>query len=165
MLMGIDYSTYIGPYVVCAVQRHTTTDTWRSCPLVACVNYGKYMQPGFCPHCGTQIMDVAFPVVKDTVDDGDIREQIDERLATASGDDYQEWARANSAHLWMPNTGGIGRHLDSREAFSLHRITATDIHNETHAFEGYFAAELAQLRAAYGEAAVSVRWGVIQDYS
>lgn len=162
--MSFSYSTYVGPYAVCAVGRRTTTEAWRSCPNAGCPNYGTHMPPGFCPHCGAPVDDTAFPVVVDAVDDDEVRKYIDERLATPSGDAYHDWARENSAHLWLPNVGDIGRHLDSREAFGLHRIQPADIHNETHAFEGYFAAELAHLRTAYGEAAVSVRWGVIQDY-
>lgn len=163
--MSIDYSTYVGPYVACLVQRVTTTEARRTCPNPGCANYTTYMQPGFCSHCGSPVADVGLPVIGHAVDDDDLREAIDERLVTPSGDAYTEWSRNNDIHLWLPNVGDIGRHLDSREAFALHRILPNDIYHETHAFEGYFAAELARLRSAYGAAAVSVRWGVVQDYS
>lgn len=163
--MSTDYSTYIGPYVQCTVRQIETIEMRRTCPSVSCASHGRTLSADFCHVCGGHIRDVAFPVIVDAVDTYDLQEAIDERLADVSGDAYSEWSRENKAHLWKPNIGDVGRHLDSREPFALHRITPTDMHDELHAFEEYFAPELATLRTAYGEAAVSVYWGIIQDYS
>lgn len=165
--VSIDYSTYVGPYVVCAVNLWGVSRSRRSCPNPTCKNHGAYMPAGFCPTCGTAVSDVRFSEQEFAVDDDDLREQIDERLVTAHGGAYAEWTHTNSAHLWKPNVAWASLrdpHLD-RTDFNLQDITADLVQAELAQFESFFAPELAQLRTAYGEAAVSVRWGVIQDYS
>lgn len=163
--MSIDYSTYVGPYVRCEVGAKESTQERQSCTNIACSNSGLYMTESYCPQCGTQIGPITVRYMSDAVDAWDIVEAIHERLTTAHGDAYVDWSRANSTHLWKPNVGDIGRHLEGKEDYYLADITAERLAEERIAFEEYFAPELAQLRAAYGEAAVSVRWGVIQDYS
>lgn len=162
--MSIDYSTYVGPYVRCAVGTKESAEERQSCTNIACSNSGLHMTESYCPQCGIQIGPITVRRMSDAVDDGDIRDAIDERLVTASGDAYMDWAKANSSHLWKPNVGDIGRHLEGKEDFYLADITAERVENERVGFEEYFAPELAKLRSAYGEAAVSVRWGVIQYY-
>lgn len=165
--MSISYSTYVGPYVRCVAQLRETTEDRRSCPTPRCRNHGVYMPAGWCSACGSAIGVVQVPALVFTVDDDDLREQIDERLVTAHGDAYADWARTNSAHLWEPNVAWASLrdpHLD-RADFNLQDITADLVRAELAQFESFFAAELTLLRTAYGEAAVSVRWGVIQDYS
>lgn len=95
----------------------------------------------------------------------DVREAIRERLATPNGDEYWRWSEEESVHLWMPNIGKIGHHLHENADFNLQEITAEQLLQERAAFTVQFQQELAILREAYGAAAVSIHWGVIQDYS
>lgn len=156
--MSIDYGTYVGPYVRCVVGQ---VDTQKERPQ--CTKCGRgYASPlGFCHDCGGKIDMVAHIEMDDAVDDWDVREHIQDRLATPSGDGYYTWKRENHAHLWVPNINSSGYHLDTREDFNL--VEITDI--GTVAFELQFSGDIAYLRSQYGADNVTIHWGIIQDYS
>lgn len=165
--MSIDYSTYVGPYVRCAVGTKKERASRQTCPNVACPNMGAHLK-GFCPLCGSAIAEVPYTYLVSAVDTYDLQEAIHERLTDANGDAYHEWVRENAAHLWKPNVAWASLrdpHLDSRTDFNLQDITADLVRAELAQFEVFFADDLATFRTAYGEASVTVRWGVIQDYS
>lgn len=163
--MSTDYSTYVGPYVRCEVGVREVAGSYPGCPNLDCREFQKERHAAFCPVCGTPIIPLPYMTEVDAVDAWDITEAIQERLTTANGDSYAKWSKEHRAHLWKPNVSDIGRHLKDRWDFYLSDITAGRVEDERVAFEEYFAPELAALRIAYGEAAVSIRWGVIQDYT
>lgn len=163
--MSIDYSTYVGPYVRCEVGVKKVAGSFPGCPTPDCREFQKERHAAFCSACGAPIIPLPYETEVDAVDAWDITEAIQERLTTAHGDAYMDWSQVNMAHLWMPNTGGIGRHLEGKEDFSFDDITAEIVAVEIAAFTTFFATELSALIAAYGDGRVVVRWGVIQDYS
>ena len=56
-------------------------------------------------------------------------------------------------------------HLEARADFEIQTITPALADAERVQFEVFSGPDLAVLREAYGAAAVTVHWGVIQDYS
>lgn len=162
--MSFGYNTYVGPYVRCAVEMVDVTETRKTCSNLACSTFGHYDDNAFCSECGAPVRELPFSKRDHAVDSWDVSEAINERLTTAHGDAYERWSIDNSAHLWKPNTGGIGRHLDSRADFYLAEITPAELMREVARFTEHFSTDLDTLRQHYGAAAVSIHWGVIQDY-
>lgn len=164
--MSIDYSTYVGPYVRCAVERVPVKNLKIACLNVACKNHERYHNGHtFCPVCGSKIGTVEHTEIEDAIDQWDVREEIDEALCNPGGDEYLRWIEANSAHLWMPNQAMPGRdpRLESREPFSLAEITAKQLDTEITQFQITFEDALRELKERYGN--LTLHWGVIQDYS
>lgn len=162
--MSIDYSTYVGPYARCAAAQEPKTQLRIACLNPQCASHAQGQRTKFCSLCGSPVGTVPHTVLDDAVSEWDVRESIDERLCTPGGDAYYEWKRTEHAHLWKPNIGKIGRRLDGREAFNLDEIATEQPAREIAQFQEFFAADLETLRAAYGAGAVTLHWGVIQDY-
>jgi hypothetical protein len=142
-------------------------NTRTACANTACQGHQEQFTRGlFCSLCGSPIADIAYSITVDSVDQYDVSEQIHERLCAPSGDAYQNWVPQNNAHLWKPNInyGGRNGHLESREGFALVLLRPNDVLNERDIFAAFFASDLARLRQVYGDDAVMVEWGIIQDY-
>lgn len=163
--MGIHYSTYVGPYVRCAVGVEEVVEQIRACTNPTCPDHKQHVSSAFCRLCGSPVGDVPYRVVRDAVDDWEIREAINERLTTASGDGYFRWRRENHAHIWVPNVAAPWRdcRLEERADFNLVEIASEQVTEELAAFRRYFYPEIATLTERYGS--ISIHWGVIQDYS
>ena len=165
--MSIDYGTYVGPYVRCAVGTKEIQALRIACPNPECLNYACELRTPYCHLCGKQVGSVTHTVTVDAVDVWDMRETIDDALTTPSGDAYMHWAEASRAHLWIPNRAMPGRdpHLESRVDFALVAIEPGQIQAELDAFRRQFQHQILQLIAAYGVDVVTLHWGIIQDYS
>lgn len=164
--MSADYGTYVGPYARCAVARVPVTRLQIACPNKECPNHTKGLRVPFCELCGSKVASLPHVELDFTVDQWDVQEDIHEALAQPGGDGYMRWSEANAAHLWKPNKQMPGRdpHLESREAFALFEIAAPQIAAEIAQFQVTFEDALTELRARYGADAVTLHWGVIQDY-
>lgn len=166
--MSTTYRTYIGPYVRCAVGTVEITRQRRACTNVACPNHTQErIKDAFCSLCGSSIGDVSYTEIEDTINDWDIIEEIGEELTPAFGDAYQEWVGEHHAHIWVANVATPGRdyHLDERVDFALVEIMPDMIREEMAQFEAQFAPALAVFRSRYGAGAVTLCWGIVQDYS
>lgn len=166
--MSITYSTYVGPYVRCGVGQIERAETRRACTNVTCENHRRTIwapEALHCHCCGAPIGDVAYTVTVDAISDWDVRDALQDRLATPGGDGFIDWSREQGAHIWIPNIGDIGHHLEEHADFNLAEITAVSMQEELDAFAVAFQLDLNLLRQIYGREAVSVHWGIIQDYS
>lgn len=165
--MSISYQTYIGPYVRCAVGVEESVEQIRACTNPACPDHKHHVSSAFCHLCGSPVGDVPYRTVKDAVDDWAVREEISDRLATASGDGYSKWGRENHAHIWLPNVTVPWRdcHLEERADFVLVEILPGQREDELAQFRSWFANELKVLRQHYGATHVLIHWGIVQDYN
>jgi hypothetical protein len=165
--MSITYRTYVGPYARCAITLVDTKKLQIGCANTACEYYGKNYKTKFCQACGQPIGSITHIEQEPSVDQWDVSEQLEERLTTPGGDEYDRWMRANLAQLWIPNVRSSWRsgHLEEREDFALVPISADQVINEQLAFQEFFTTEFAALMVRYGADNVRIEWGVIQDYS
>lgn len=166
--MSISYSTYVGPYVRCTVGTTETTEQIRGCTNRGCPNHQHHFrQDAYCNLCGSLIGNVPHSIVRDAVDSWSLRDAINEQLVTASGDGYFDWGREGHAHIWVPNVDVPWRdcHLEERVDFSLVEIKAEQVSTEIDAFSMRFRHELEIFRQNYGADAVSICWGIVQDYN
>ena|ERR1051325_3855591 len=166
--MSIDYHTYVGPYTQCRVAFVDTPSYQVGCPNAGCSRSARpSIGDRHCRHCGATIERVEITEQRAAVDAWALVDVIGQTLTNASGDAAADWSREQGAHLWYANVATEGRdyHLETPEDFFVCEIAPGQIQDEIAAFERQFAGELAIFRAHYGTDAVSVRWGIIQDYS
>lgn len=166
--MSIDYGIYAGPYARCKVSLVEVTKLQISCPNAQCKNHARGLRTMYCDLCGSKVASVPHKEMDEAVDHWDVSEAINERLATAHGDQYHgRWLQENRTHLWMPNNPLEleAGHLNAREAFALFTIEPQTIADEMARFQSAFQDDLDYLRTVYGADAVTIHWGIIQDYT
>lgn len=166
--MSISYHTYVGPYVRCRVAFVDMPSYQVGCPNAKCPRFARPSSGDrHCRHCGAPIERVTVTEQRAAVDAWALVDAIGQTLTNASGDAAADWSREQGAHLWYANVETEGRdfHLETPEDFFVCEIAPGQIQAEIAAFEQQFASELALFRERYGVDAVSVRWGIIQDYS
>lgn len=165
--MSTSYRTYVGPYIRCAVASVEVERRRRACTNAECENHRREIyHNAFCSKCGSPVADVSYADTADAVSASDVQDEIDERMTDASGDTYLRWAEKERAHIWVANVSVPGRdyHLGEWVDFNLVEITPDQIRAELSQFEAHFANEIAVLCDRYGAAAVTLHWGVLQDY-
>lgn len=100
--------TYIGPYLKLAIPKTTTQ---RTGPVPCC---GQNPVGRFCAHCGKAAEFIATPVVVDAVRQGDLAQQIDERLmmmqdCTGHDDGFDYWMPNGAPDAWkLPDADETG---------------------------------------------------------
>lgn len=166
--MSINYHTYVGPYVRCRVNYIDAPSYQIGCPNTGCPRYARPSGGDkHCRYCGAVIERVPTTERRPTVDAWMLIDAIGNTLTNASGDAAAEWSEEHSAHLWKANeeTERRGYHLETPEDFYICEITAEQIREELEAFSQQFVGELEIFRSHYGADAVTIHWGIIQDYS
>jgi hypothetical protein len=168
--MSISYRTYVGPYVRCTVETIEVEKQRRACTNVACAMHKSNIwsiEAKHCHLCGSAIRDVTYLERGDAVNDWDVMEAVEERLSPAFGAAYAKWSVEHRAHIYVANVTTEGRdcHLEERQDFALVEITPLGIIEELTRFKVQFADELLTMRKMYGISAVSLHWGVLQDYN
>lgn len=168
--MSTNYTVYIGPYVRCTVGRVDVQREIRSCVNAACTEHTRIVwstDVQFCLRCGTTIGTVTMTETADAVDDRMVNEMVHDALVTTCGPGYRDWTREHGAHVWMANVPRDGLRnfvLEDRADFDLIDLAPDPVQAEIDAFRAAFADELTTLRGFYGATAVTVQWGIIQDY-
>jgi hypothetical protein len=166
--MGIDYTTYVGPHVVCKLGKKTVSEKIRSCTNASCEQHKRAASSKFCSKCGSPIDKVEIPKEVDTVNAHNVRmDLLGEALYDVPGDDFHFWMRDNNTHIWLAN-----RKVPDTRSFSFDRheiqnipLTTEIIAAETEKFVNFYEKELFILRQEYGEENVSVVWGLIHYIS
>ena len=166
--MGIDYSTYIGPYVECRFSNKDDIEKRRCCPKKDCKEYGKNLwdeKQKFCNQCGEKITAVEFPVVVGAVDEYEIRMSFNEALHTPMGDELHFWQKENNIHIWMPNQylkcEEYPRIELEHQQSSIRDIPVELPANQIEAFKIQFEKEIAVLESNYGKENMTFKWGVV----
>lgn len=166
--MGIDYTTYHGPYARCKTTKVESAKTKRTCSRESCSQYEREVydkNTKFCVQCGSTIQDRQVLVLVDNVSAHEIRETLlAEALVTPGGDSFSVWMRDNNTHLWLANRRPPDARKWSfypRETIQHTPVTPDLIAAEIEQFNTFFEKELTLLRQEYGEDNVVVEWGLI----
>ena len=53
--MGVDYNTYIGPYIKLIAPTYDSLSKRNSCPNLECTRHGEYLSQKYCAKCGSEI--------------------------------------------------------------------------------------------------------------
>jgi hypothetical protein len=162
--MGTDYTIHVGPFIECVVTRVPVQRARQTCPDQLCLNHQWTMPDGSCPACGKEVRQVPYEVIEDAVNPSQVVDAVGGRLARVSGMAYDRWSAESSCHLWLGNRHVPGRDpsVEPHAEFVMTPINARNVGEECISFEIFYRNDLAILRQYYGDAAVRVRWGIIQ---
>ncbi len=166
--MGVDYSTFLGPYVECKVSQTTTKKRTplmrRTCPNPECGQYLRVFaeKNKFCPACGNKVAEVTVDKPADSVNPHELQQQIDERLVFPPNGALSDYMKKNGTHLWLPNQKFSDRkcHYDHKEE-TVEEIALERIMNDFEDFHGVFQNDLNVLAEAYGQDNILIKWGLI----
>jgi hypothetical protein len=159
--MGVDYNTFIGPFVEVHNPPIPAKETLRTCSNVGCHQHKRYQSGEFCSSCGTKIGDVTFdslaPIRVDYVEFGDAIVRIQREYKPDNCKDYD---------IWIDNhNGSPGVRYDTHDSLYVESVTHERIVNEVNALLKRRELQINRLKEIFGEYAVQVKWGVVADAS
>lgn len=159
--MGVDYNSYLGPYIEAKNSEKEVARQRRSCTNVKCAMrsdniYDKAVK--FCSRCASPIGDVTYMAFESTVNTGEIYEST--KLAPI-GTNYEPLIK--NTDLLIGNLKESGREfgMNARDE----RIVAVDavlIAEELANFIKQYENDIAWVQNAYGKDNVTIKWGLIQ---
>lgn len=162
--MGMRMYTYLGPYLQCTNGYATYTTNVLACINPDCNRLHKKVEEDvrFCPICGKAPETWAKPSKRSKVSPYDV---FEDALSVV----FQVSDRPDKIDILVPNQRRPeepARLKDShREKEGFTAITPEDIAGDTAWFGKAYAEEVDKARSAYGEAHVSIGWGLVQYIS
>lgn len=161
--MGTYYSVHLGPYVVCKNHQITIKATVRSCTNVACSNYGieRYdAKVMFCDKCGSPIGIISVDRRRDRIDQYSLSMKFEEMLYNPINQENDD--------IWMPNRyrpgekeGKVRQYKVEQGGDHIVPVSTGMIMDELQEFLGFYKDAIVELRKAYGDENVEVKWGMI----
>ena len=167
--MGLDYTTYIGPYVRCKTKKVASAKKISTCSNADCESYcNEYWvitNKKFCDTCGSPIQDRMLPIEVANVNAAEVQlDFLKDALCFVSGNDFESM---KGDHIWLSNRrmpdGTRDYSFDSRECNQHALIDAELIENEKHQFAAFYEKEIFILGEKYGN--IEVEWGLIHHIS
>lgn len=161
--MGLNYTTYVGPYISCKTSKVPSTKTVFGCPTPGCQPNTLYQSTSFCPVCGSKIEKKEQNCEIDNVNHQEVQEQLKESICVVPGDYFCYFMREKNVHLWIANKRITNRSFehDSKDGIDLFPINEDLIDSEKKLFLDFYQKELLFLNEQYGEENVDVQWGLI----
>jgi hypothetical protein len=152
--VSIDYSLYIGPYVVYKVGKKPAERCVSVCSLTSC---NRRALPGerFCPEDGSEIVEVSSPTQVDTVDQDEMERRFGYSLIGMSGG---QRIVQDGEHIYLSNQR-CWRSDPITDHF-LSEVVPVRISAAICLFEGDYFREIALLREHYGAENVRIAWGI-----
>lgn len=164
--MGVDYSTFIGPYVRCVNPFERRLCKRRACPNHECGNFGnpyRVANQKFCSECGSEVRDdVDVSEDGQRVDSYVVLEELEESFYMP-GVSYGDCPFEDDVDIWIPNVdfdGVKSEHFDSRDG-GLYDFTSYDSAEQIGSLIASAKKQLAVFEDHYGRDNVSIHWGVI----
>jgi uncharacterized Zn finger protein (UPF0148 family) len=169
--MSMDYTLWVGPYAKCVTPTKTVWKKVNTCSAEACRFRRNQESVGkgtnFCPKCGAkaEVIKVETEREEAEVRVEDVRDLLEDRLSLYDAEYGDE-----GKPLWVPNrcnsalpasARNIDTKYDRQTGEVMPPVHGTTVTNDKLWFEDEFDDALRILRKAYGEANVSVCWGVL----
>jgi hypothetical protein len=146
---------YIGPYLRIPVPQMTVE---RTGPVACC---GKNPTGKFCASCGRPAEYKAAPVLVDAVSQGDLAQEINERLSYLS--DAAGQGR-DGFDYWYPNGGYAALGVPDADRVGAQELNATKIQRSLVVFQTAFGKEVVTLVKAYN-ATADYQYGLLVWWS
>lgn len=148
--MGIDYNTYVGPYLKVKNLPKTSTETYHTCVNKKCDNHKKDLYSQFCSSCGSKVEEMIRScentVFVEPTDSFKLHE-----ITFYDSENYD---------YFIPNDGKLGLWADGRTELEI-PIKNNTPENELEKFKSRFKKEISILHKEYGENLIEVKWGVL----
>lgn len=147
--MGIDYTTYVGPYITYSVPKKQKKDTYYGCLTKNCKEYKNEEGPStFCSNCGSRIEEINHMIEVDNFDMWeDFLEPFKESLRDGGG--YVE-------NIFMPNTQTPRQSSFDNTDSGCYEVDKKD---DLSWFKEAYAEEIKALKKLVNN--VQIKWGVV----
>jgi hypothetical protein len=161
--MGIDYHTYVGPYIQVHNPKRKTTEEYPTCSNEKCAKHKKHSYGDkFCPDCGSEIRSISFPCVAPL--DFDVYEEFNDRLTKyffeCCPDEVEDFL------CFAGNVNGSpGKSFYPKQEVYILEVSPSNIPKEIAALEEMYKEEINRLKAVFGNDAVQIKWGVLGSAS
>ena len=163
--MSIDYTTYLGPYLHCKVNKTDSFTSRNTCTNKTCKNQSGVMSSNFCYECGHPVGPVMFASKANAVDAEKIREEINNDMCPPSGSFFYELSRDEGIDIWIGNLYRPNKSrpfsFDPKEDGKLIPIVVGVIKSEIDEFVKQYAKQIAVIEKSYGKENVELQWGLI----
>lgn len=161
--MGLDYNTYVGPYVECRFEDKEIIEARRTCTNRECNIHSRLVwdeKTKFCSQCGAAIAPVDFKKIVPAVNDAELQDgELKNNLRTPCGDQIRDYQQKNHVHLWLSNLRSCGISIEYYET-SIHEITSNMLDEQIKAFKKQFGKALIVLAKHYGEDNMTFKYGI-----
>ena len=103
--MGVDTSTYLGPYVICKTEKVETVTKRRVCVNRACREAAHRMEKRtqYCSECGQAIGEIDIPQTVPKVNTFSLRMKMKETLTTINPNGRFYYEEDNNVNIWISN--------------------------------------------------------------
>lgn len=159
--MGVDYHTYVGPYVRVRNVPKPSVEEYHSCTNPKCKKYEERMSAKFCPDCGNKIGLIQVPSTE-RISSWELIEEMDEKLSIAASEYKPEGM--DDFEFFIPNIKyGLKRNSHFNPYCETYAVNFDwkSVSGETELFSEKFKKEIEFLREKFGDEHVAVLWGVI----
>lgn len=161
--MGTYYSVHLGPYVVCNNHKVAAKQSVRSCTNAACGQYGIRRYDSnvmFCDKCGSPIGIISVEKEQYAIDTYALSMNFKEMLFNPITEDNTD--------IWMPNRYRPGEKEGTVRPYKVEQggdhivpVSTGMIMDELQEFLDFYKEAVTELRKAYGEENVEIKWGMI----
>lgn len=161
--MGVDYSTYIGPYLRCYNGEIAIPAFYRACTRDGCSEFSRELpqHSKFCSVCGSVIQNYSFTKTRPRINVVEVRLEMDEFLCelTATGSQIEPLV-----DFWILNRrieGDPSLRINGYRNCAARSFQPSEIQAQIDWFELNATAQIALLKQRYGKENVQTCWGVI----
>lgn len=160
--MSTDYKTYIGPYIEVYNPLQTKINDFYGCINKTCKSCGTPQSYKFCPECGNEIQLIENHI-KGRIE-FDIHDETKDTLSEMLCGDKP--VKISDYRFFIPNDykapGIIYDNKYDPFAYSVNEII---IKSDDADVSARYSGELLRLKEVFGEANVTIKWGVLGDIS
>lgn len=167
--MGVDYITYIGPYLECHYINKDNVKKIHCCMNPLCHKYLTIFDSTnvYCSMCGKMLSVDDHPTDDPNADILEIEVQLQDSICRPLGDEIFDWQNKHHMHIWL-----INRVLQcveypliilDNECNYVQEIPAEMPMAQMDAFRSQFAKEIETLEGFYGHENMKYKWGIIQQ--
>lgn len=157
--MGVDITTYVGPYIEVYNPETPSTEEYYSCTNSKCKQHKRGLSSKFCPDCGKSVGIIKIPS-KEKIN---IWEFIDEKLEGTLQPVMTEYKPNKNYEFLVPNEEILKRDttFDAKQETYIVEIDSSQISEEAFKMCNKFRKEIDILKEKFGNDSVTIKWGVI----
>lgn len=152
--MGIDYNTFVGPYIEVYNPEKDTTVKFPTCRNVNCVQHGTELSGIYCSRCG-KLIDLATRISKERIEFDWYTSLGEKNICgiTVENKSDNEYFISNKNDI-------AGIYMDGRYP-SVEEIEIKNIQIQIKNFKKMASVEIKKLEKIFGKDNVKIKWGVL----
>lgn len=153
--MGINYNTFVGPYIEVYNPMKDTVEEYHTCPNKKCKNHGAYIGDGYCSKCGRSIERQTRPS-KNKIE-FDCYEELESNSLYEVLTEYKPDGKIDCQYFI---DGSIGISMDGYHS-NVSEISSESIVEQLDKINKKLKNDICKLQKVFGKDNVKIKWGVL----